>query len=80
MEEIRAGLKKSMSEPAKAPKRDLGWMNNWPKSDPKWETWNQCIRLQHRRSDEDHSGRAGSEHVVECLDGCNYVARYDSSD
>jgi len=58
--------------------KDLGWANGW-KVEP-FEV-RLCQKLGHKRSNSDVGpANRGLENVVACLDGCDYVYRYDSSD
>lgn len=77
--ELKEGLLRSMAEPAKKKTIiDLGWANSWTIQP---EIVITCKQKGHRRSNEDVGpAYRGLENVVKCLDGCNYVFRYDSSD
>ena len=62
--------------------KDLGWANDGGETERIIdETHAKCVSMGHRRSDIDVGPpHRGIEHVVKCLDGCNFVYRYDSSD
>lgn len=58
--------------------KDLGWANSWSETPAEVTA---CREKNHKRSDVDVGPpHRGMEHVVKCLDGCDYVYRYDSSD